>query len=728
MTLFKDFDYFNFEFPEPQYLGAKYKLLNWIHRFIPKNVKTALDAFAGSQSVAYLFKQLGFKTYTNDFLAFNHQIGLALIENKQDILTQEDIELLFQESYENFNLIRSIYTGVFFEQEQAAWLDNTRANVESLDNPYKKALAFALINRSLTRKVTMGHFGHLQALSYANDPERVRRNPSLVKSVKTIFLELLPKYNQAIFDNKQDNQSFKQNILDLMPNLPAIDLVYFDPPYCDSHADYQNFYHLLETYVEYWKDKQFINTIKRYEPQRISGFDKKGDVIQSFEELFTYAQEIPNWLISYNDRSYPSVEQLTRLIAKYRNVRVESKMYASSRGGKGSVIGSREILFICEKKSLFNMNAQTESFSFDYWRMLYESDKLEAFTHNEVGLLWLKIKSIVRRKLMNDFLTTYGYDLNSVSLSEQFTRLFDLLKKNLEQAHQQLDHFIRTKHAEQSQAIDTEKLVSELYKLRHFNWGGDYKNALDKYLVDRYVKIYQSYDELISKFDKEINQAVQGYVLCSWYNHWSSLLIEHIFKSHPKVIPTVGKIKKVDFFINNIPFDLKVTYLPLNFIEKKRKEKGLKRELSELKCQAKQFKIPFAADAKASDIYYEIVEKMRDRNDVLCRETLGNIKDMRVAILNEARQHPKILIQNLYEEQGEMRFDASNRLFLVLIDVDDFDNSWKLKRNLDILTPVIQNYLDNFHQKKMDDLKITFHYQKRQQEFTVWSDIIFVLR
>ncbi len=194
------------------------------------------------------------------------------------------------------------------------------------------------------------------------------------------------------------------------------------------------------------------------------------------------------------------------------------------------------------------------------------------------------------------------------------------------------------------------------------------------------------------------------------------------------VLPTVGKIKKVDFFINNIPFDLKVTYLPLNFIEKKRKEKGLKHELSELKHQAKQLKISFATNAKASDIYYEIVEKMKDRGDVICQEILENIRKIRLDILNEVRQHPKMLMYNLYEEQGEMRFDASNRLFLVLVDTEDFNNSWKLKRNLDLLTPIIQNYLDHFHEKKMDELKITFHYRSLQQKFTVWSDVIFVVR
>lgn len=352
--LFEEYKYLSYQFPEPQYLGAKYTHLAWINRFIPKNINCALDAFAGSQSVAYLFKQLGLKTITNDFLNFNNQIGLSLIENSSIKLTDKDLELLFQENnHPHYNLFQEIYTNIFFEIDECKFLDSFRANIELLDNKYKKALAFTIINRSMTRKVTMGHFCHTQALNYANNPERIKRNRSLIRPIKDIFLDLLPKYNQAIFDNKQENLSFNQNTLNLIPTLKKIDLAYFDPPYCNSHADYQSFYHLLETYTEYWKGKEFINGTRRYEPQKYSGFDKKRDILNSLETLFDVSQNIPNWLISYNDRSYPSIDTLANIVSKYREVEIQTKTYQQGRGGKGSVAGSREILLVCTPKKQF---------------------------------------------------------------------------------------------------------------------------------------------------------------------------------------------------------------------------------------------------------------------------------------------------------------------------------------------------------------------------------------
>ena len=116
--LFDTPSYFNYSFPSPQYLGAKHTHLAWINKFIPSRIKTALDAFAGSQSIAFLFKQLGFKTITNDFLNFNHQIGLALIENNNAILTNSDVNFLFSpaENKNNFQLIENLFTNVFLKK------------------------------------------------------------------------------------------------------------------------------------------------------------------------------------------------------------------------------------------------------------------------------------------------------------------------------------------------------------------------------------------------------------------------------------------------------------------------------------------------------------------------------------------------------------------------------------------------------------------------------------
>lgn len=351
-SLFDEEQYLNIKFPLPQYLGSKYIHKDWIARWIPDDVNVVLDAFSGSQSIAFLCKQLGKSVISNDFLTFNSQIGKALIENKKEILTEDDIKILFSENSEpsKYNLMEQLYTDLFFPIEETSFLDAFRSNIRFLNNEYKKAMAFSIINRAMTRKVTMGHFAHTQALVYASDPNRIKRNRSLVTPLKVLFRNLLVEYNNAVFDNNKECVSYNQNVLELLPKLSNVDLAYFDPPYCDSHADYQSFYHLLETYTNYWKDKDFINGTKRYSPKKISGFDTKSEMIDSLGKMFLLSKEIPYWLISYNDRSYPDVETLADMIKPYRSVRIERKSYSAGRGGKGSVAGSCEILLICTPK------------------------------------------------------------------------------------------------------------------------------------------------------------------------------------------------------------------------------------------------------------------------------------------------------------------------------------------------------------------------------------------
>ena len=147
-----------------------------------------------------------------------------------------------------------------------------------------------------------------------------------------------------------------------------------------------------------------------------------------------------------------------------------------------------------------------------------------------------------------------------------------------------------------------------------------------------------------------------------------------------------------------------------------------------MKKKSQEAKISFDKKAKPADISYEIIEKMKDRNDAFCSDVLTTLKNEKLEILKEVQENPKILATWLYENQGEMRFGSENRLFLVLVDTDDFGNSWKLKRNLELLKPTILNYLENFKNKKIDDLKVNFEFKGKPQTFTALTDIIFVVK
>jgi adenine-specific DNA methylase len=78
-------------------------------------------------------------------------------------------------------------------------------------------------------------------------------------------------------------------------------------------------------------------------------FAGSNNVIDNFEKLFKASENIPYWMISYNDKSYPSKDEFISMLEKHRKVKVVEKEYENSYGGKGSKKGTKEFLFLCEK-------------------------------------------------------------------------------------------------------------------------------------------------------------------------------------------------------------------------------------------------------------------------------------------------------------------------------------------------------------------------------------------
>ena len=128
------------------------------------------------------------------------------------------------------------------------------------------------------------------------------------------------------------------------------------------------------------------------------------------------------------------------------------------------------------------------SSNFNRWKSIYDSEDFISFSKDKEALLWLKIKSVVRKKIITEFCSENKIVLKETSLTKQFEELFNKLSLDINESHKKLDTYILSKNAKILKELHQEKLVSELYKLQNFEWGGDYQNSLDKYLISHYVK------------------------------------------------------------------------------------------------------------------------------------------------------------------------------------------------------------------------------------------------
>lgn len=331
---------------------------------------------------------------------------------------------------------------------------------------------------------------------------------------------------------------------------------------------------------------------------------------------------------------------------------------------------------------------------FDAAINLFRNDRIQELATTDDGMRFLKLRSLSRREQLEYLIDKFGLAIGSTNSREWLKLIYEsnVVSEDIDDIILELYEKERRIRRENEQ-----QLVNELYKIQSFDWGGLHQNSLESTIVNNYVKKITSYESLNKEIEGNLHNSMRAYVLASWYNHWSSIMIEDIFKEHDKVIPTVGLIKKIDFFVNNKPFDLKVTYLPEGYIRDYRRTHNLRPELTLMKRLARQLNIGFDAAADSvliPDLWLKLDDSPRDD----ARELIGELQECRETVLNECIANPEPLVRWLYENQGLRRFDASNRLFLVLVDRGNFFDSWKLKRAKTLISEHVSSYLDEIDQ------------------------------
>ncbi len=345
-------------------------------------------------------------------------------------------------------------------------------------------------------------------------------------------------------------------------------------------------------------------------------------------------------------------------------------------------------------------------------KRLFDTDRIQDLASTSDGLRFLKLKSLSRREHLERVFA-------AVSAKASATTAATLLREAYDSraiSNQTIDSLIRAIYAEQRRERKQHEpeLVSHLYRLQAFDWGGLHQNSLEKTIVDNYVKKITSYDMLCDRIDNELQNSLRGYVLCSWYNHWTSIIIEDVFRDHPRVLPAIGQTKKIDFFIEGVPFDLKGTYFPEGYVKNARRGQGLRPELTLLKQAARRRQIHFDDTLPEARLLEDLWAKLRDDPHAESQKRIAELRQFRIGLVQQAQADASELIRWLYENQGVRRFDASNRLFLVLIDQTSFFDSWKLKRAKPLLDVGITRYLDGV--SRTPGRRLTFTWEGSRYE------------
>ena len=340
-------------FPTTRYQGSKRKLIPWILACLDElEFHSALDLFGGTAAVSYALKERGKRVHYNDYLRFNQQIGLALIENQRELVDDQTLRLVLSAGVEassgavqDNGFIAATFAGIYFTDAENRWLDAVAPAIATISAPLQRAILWAALSQAALIKRPYNLFHRANLAMRQRDVKRSFGNKTTWDRPFAHYLQrFVSEYNAAVFDSGVPCQSTCRDAQDL---IPATDLVYLDPPYTSgtgNGVDYHGFYHFLEGLLDYenWSDQ--LDLARRHKPlqRRSNPWNRANEVTGAFEAIFTVCEAVPIVALSYRADGLPAVTDLCRLLQRFgRTTQVHeasSYQYALSGRKAGEVL------------------------------------------------------------------------------------------------------------------------------------------------------------------------------------------------------------------------------------------------------------------------------------------------------------------------------------------------------------------------------------------------------
>lgn len=334
------------KYPKVNYIGNKEKLVEWIIEKIPVEKGTVLDLFCGGCSVSYALKKHGFSVISNDVLFSNYVIAKAIVENNVEILCEDDFTINIGEEvrFKKYDDIKFLVNKLYFKEEVEE-LAKLIAISEKIEG-YKKYLFLALLRRSMIRKIPYSRMNiKWSEIKKLRDEEYSYKKYGRYRHYHNIsfmehICENLQQYNDAVINSKEKCLALNYDAADCLEKLNGIvDVVYMDPPYPSTMNQYAEFYGSFDRALG---QKTCIKT----------DLTNKATFLDNFAELVRLCVGKTKYIaISLNNKSFPSVELLTRHISPFiKEYQLSDKQHVYKVTGKENKQTNVEILLICKMK------------------------------------------------------------------------------------------------------------------------------------------------------------------------------------------------------------------------------------------------------------------------------------------------------------------------------------------------------------------------------------------
>ena len=334
--------------PTTRFQGSKRRVLTWLYENFRKlDFETVLDGFGGTGSVSYLFKLMGKRVAFNDVLRFNYLAGVALVENDDVRLTENDVNFVVQENgFEYPSFIQKTFRDMYYLTPENKWLDIAGFNIRMLSEFYtgdvlrkKQAIAYHALFQACLCKRPFNLFHRRNLYLRRAQVDRSFGNKTTWDiEFPALFRKFCVEYSRKVFSNGLESEALCCDIMKIRKR--KFDLVYLDPPYCrpdEKPIDYRSLYHFLEGLTDYDNWGQNINwraKTKCLLPDKTSWC--KNSVKENLNTLFKRFRD-SIIVISYGEPGYPSIVDIQKMLQQYkRKVSVVKRMYKYSLNCRNS--------------------------------------------------------------------------------------------------------------------------------------------------------------------------------------------------------------------------------------------------------------------------------------------------------------------------------------------------------------------------------------------------------
>jgi adenine-specific DNA-methyltransferase len=309
-----------------KYLGSKRKIIPHIIEETNKlKLNSACDLFTGTTRVAQAFRESGIKRiHCNDLAYYSEIFGICYIESNPNELDLNRLQFYIDE-LNNLKPCGGYFTETYCEKSRfiqpfnGEKIDSIRNFLEELKNEIT-IVEFAILLTSLIEAAdkvdsTVGLF-----MSYLKNWSKRSYNPLHLVMPS---LSVDPGANQGysgVVTRKDANE---------IASSVKTQLVYIDPPY-NQHS-YAGNYHVWDSLVLWDKSEVYGVACKRVDvKERKSEWNSKLRIRAAFEQLITNLNHIPYLLISFNNESYLSYDDVVEILEN-NNRRLEIKEIGYNR-------------------------------------------------------------------------------------------------------------------------------------------------------------------------------------------------------------------------------------------------------------------------------------------------------------------------------------------------------------------------------------------------------------